>query len=54
MSNNVLSSQKKLVIWEEGGIKYVHKPDTEKEGGVQQMLTKLTKGEGGWGKADNG
>ena len=38
----VLPSKKKKVIQEEGGIKYVHKTDTEKEGGVWQMLTKLT------------
>jgi hypothetical protein len=30
---------KKKVIQEEGGIKYVHKTDTKKEGGVRQMLT---------------
>ena len=33
---------KKKVIQEEGGIKYVHKTDTKKEGMVRQMLTKLT------------
>ena len=33
---------KKKVSQEEGGIKYVHQTDTEKEGGVRQMLTKLT------------
>ena len=42
--------QKKLVFLEEGGIKYDHKTDTEKGGGVWQMLTKLTEGGGGLGK----
>ena len=41
---------KEKIIQKECGIKYVHKTDTEKEGGVLQMLTKLTKGEGGLGK----
>ena len=47
MSNNVLSSNQKKVIQEEGGIKYVHKTDTKK---VLQMLTKLMKGVGGVGE----
>ena len=38
---------KKLVFQEEGGIKYDHKTDKEKGGGVWQMLTR---GEGGLGK----
>ena len=38
--------KKNQVIQEEGGIKYVHKTDIEKNGGVRQTLTKLTKGGG--------
>ena len=42
---------KKMVILEEGGIKYVHKIDTEKEGGGLANADKVDKGEeGGLGK----
>ena len=58
-----------MVFLEEGGIKYNNKTDTEKGGGVWQMLTWLTRGgggvgemltvadiggRGGWGNAVNG
>ena len=46
---------KKMVFQEEGGIKYDHKTDTEKGGGVWQMLTMADIGwRGLWGNADNG
>ena len=46
--------KKKKVIQEEGGIKCVHKTETEKERGVGEMLTMADKGgRGDRGNADN-
>ena len=44
----------KMVIQDDGIIKYVHKTDAEKGGGVGQMLTMADKGGMGGGNADNG
>ena len=40
----VFFQQKKVIIYEEGGIEYVYKTDAAKGGGVGQMLTLADEG----------